>query len=302
MPLLPSGQQNYALGKALLESWGFGVTVGQTINLRRWWSAGQPQDQADDINAMFADESVRAIVALAGGFSAISVLDLFDYPLIQRNPKPFIGMSDITHYQWAMLSQCGLLGFHGNTITEGFASCFADAPAEDQALIKETYLRLLTDPSPLGALPTLAKRTCLNAGRAHGRFIGGTLKRFVALAGTSYFLPASFFDGAILFLEDIGESIYDLWANLHKLKHLGVLDRIAGMVVGKLTWVNEYFDEVDHPSPYEAILDVVQEFSFPILAADDFGHQISMLPLVFGLNGQIDASQLTIEFTESATS
>lgn len=301
LPLLPSGEQSFEQGKVLLESWGFELRSGKTIDLRRWWSAGQPQDQADEIHAMFADPSVRAIFTLAGGFSAISVLDLLDYELIRQYPKPFIGMSDITHYQWAMLAKCGLVGFHGNTLTEGFAGFYADAPAEEQAQLKDTYLRLLTDPNPLGELPTIAPRTCLRSGIAQGRLIGGTLKRFVALAGTDYYLPADFFDGAILFWEDIGESIYDLWAYLHKLKHLGVFEQISGMVIGKLTWVNEYFDEIDHPSPYEAVLDVLQEYSFPILAAEDFGHQRSMLPLVIGLETRIDSSRLSIALTEGAT-
>ena len=61
------------------------------------------------------------------------------------------------------------------------------------------------------------------------------------------------FDGAIFFWEEIGETLYDIALDLHTLRHLGIFERIAGMLVGKLTWVNEYFAEVEHPEPREAI-------------------------------------------------
>lgn len=301
LPLLPSWAGGYAQGRQLLQSWGFELVEGETIHRTHWWSAGRPDEQAADIHRMFADPSIRAIVTLAGGFSAMPVLDLLDYALIRQNPKPFIGMSDITLYQWAMLNKTGLVGFHGNTLLEGFADFYANAPEATQAALKQTYLHLLTEPTPLGRLPTIAERTCLKAGVAQGKLIGGNLKRFVALAGMDHFLPAAFFDGAILFWEEIGETLYDISLDLHKLKHLGVLDRIGGMIVGKLTWVNQYFDEIKHPEPYEAILDSLHSYDFPILAANDFGHQMSMLPLVFGLDTRIDCESLEIEMMESAT-
>ncbi|MEM7534123.1 MAG: LD-carboxypeptidase [Chloroflexota bacterium] len=301
LPLFSSWQSGYEQGKALLRSWGFELHEGNTIQLQHWWSAGTPREQAEDIHAMFIAPSIRAIVTLAGGFSALPVLDKLDYALIRQHPKPFIGMSDITLYHWAMLSQSGLLGFHGNTLLEGFADFYTNAPTEHQLQLKETYLHLLTDPTPLGTLPQLAERTCLRPGIAQGKLIGGNLKRFVTLTGTKYDLPKSMFDGAILFWEEIGETLYDISMNLYKLAHLGVFDQIAGMIIGKLTWVNQYFDEIDHPAPYEAILYILNDYSFPILAADDFGHQMSMLPLVMGLDTRIDSVQGTIELIEAAT-
>lgn len=106
---------------------------------------------------------------------------------------------------------------------------------------------------------------------------------------------------AFVFWEEIGDTLYDISLHLYKLKHLGVFDRISGMIIGKLTWVNQYFDEVNHPSPNEAILDVLKEYNFPILTADDFGHHMSMLPLVLGLDTRIDSNKLSIELTEAAT-
>jgi muramoyltetrapeptide carboxypeptidase len=300
LPLLPSLVGPYQTGKRTLESFGFCLKEGQTIQQRRWWSAGTPADQAADINAMFADPGIRGIVALAGGFSAIHVLDLLDYDLIRRDPKPFIGMSDNTFYQLAMYSQCGLVGFHGNTLTEGFGEFYEQALPAQQKIIADLYVRLLTVPKPLGSLPQLTSWENWRSGMAEGKLLGGTLRRLVGLAGTKYFPLLSEFEGAILFWEEIGETLYDITLNLKRLKHMGILERIGGMVIGKLVWVNQHFDEIEHPTPKEAVLDVLSDYTFPILAEVDFGHRQTMLPLPIGIMARMDSDRQQFELIEAA--
>jgi len=301
LPLFPSREADYEYGKQLLQSYGFRVKEGRTIRLKHWWSAGTPIEQAADINAMFADPDIHGIVCLAGGFSAIQVIDKLDYELIRRSPKPFIGMSDNTTYHLAMYAQCGLTGFHGNTILEGFGEFYRQVLPAHQKIIDDVYQRLLTDPSPLGKLPQLTEWECWRAGTAQGKLFGGVLRRFVGLAGTKYFPPLSEFDGAILFWEEIGETLYDITINLTKLKHLGILERISGMIIGKLTWINQFFEEVEHPTPNEAILDALADYTFPILAEVDFGHNQTMLPLPIGLTASLDSANKHFEILESAT-
>jgi muramoyltetrapeptide carboxypeptidase len=248
LPLMPSSWDVYEQGKQTLRSLGFEIKEGQTIGTQRWWSAGTPTAQATDINAMFADPDVRALIALTGGFSSMGVVDLLDYDLIGRNPKPLVGMSDVGVYQWAMFTKCGLVGFHGNNVLDGFGEFFHAAPPSQQTYLTEVYHHLLTETTPLGALQSLSQWECWRRGSAHGRLLGGNLKRVVPLVGTAYFPPLDTFDDAILFWEELGDTLYDISFNLYKLKHLGIFDRIGGMVVGKLVWINQYFDEIEHPS------------------------------------------------------
>lgn len=300
LPLLPSGYIHYETGKRVLESFGFHLREGRTIHLQRWWSAGSPEEQASDINQMFADPDVSGIVTLSGGFSAIHVLDLLDYEVIRQNPKPFIGMSDNTFYHLAMYSQCGLVGFHGNTVIEGFGEFFQQASKTQQEAIADLYVRLLTVPEPLGKIPHLSEWRCWRKGAAEGKLIGGTLRRLTGLAGTRFFSSLSEFDGAILFWEEIGETLYDITINLRRLEHMGILERIGGMLIGKLVWVNQFFDEFDHPSAEEAILDVLNDYSFPILAEVDFGHRQTMFPLPIGVKARMDSEKRTLELIETA--
>src|SRR3989344_239833 len=94
LPVFPRHQVQYERGKKLIQEMGFKIKEGKTIGKSRWWMSGTPKEVAEDINSMFAEKKVKAIMAHTGGYSAISVIDHLDYDLIRKNPKPFIGMSD----------------------------------------------------------------------------------------------------------------------------------------------------------------------------------------------------------------
>jgi muramoyltetrapeptide carboxypeptidase len=81
---------------------------------------------------------------------------------------------------------------------------------------------------------------------------------------------------------------------------MGILERIGGMLIGKLVWVNRYFDEIEHPTPKEAVLDVLSDYTFPILAEVDFGHRQTMVPLPIGITARMDSAKHLLELTETA--
>ncbi len=288
-PLLPEWHDQYERGKATLREMGFGITEGRTMRLRRGWAAGTPQDQAQDINAMFLDPEVKAIIAHAGGFPAMSVLDHLDYAAIRAHPKPFLGMSDITLYHLALFARCGMVGFHTDMLTDGLGDAWDRLDETRRAYLAHLYKQSLTSIVPIGPVEPGRRWECWRAGQARGPLIGGCLKRLTALAATPYFPPLAAFDGAILFWEEIGREIWDLLIDLYILKHMGILDRIAGMLIGKLTWINQSFAGIEYPSLREAIFDVIGDYRFPVMANMDFGHQIANIPLPIGINASFDA-------------
>jgi len=302
LPVLGINDERYHTGQHVLHALGFQTRNGRSIGPRRWWAAGTPQEIAADLNNMFADPQISAIIAAQGGFSAMGVLDCLNYDLIHAHPKPFLGMSDNTLYHLALFARCGLVGFHADNLMEGLGESAPSLGEGQRSQILEVYRALLTEDRPVGLIAPLTRWECWRSGRAQGPLIGGNLKRMTALAGTPYFPPIEEFNGALLFWEEIGETLYDITLNLHKLRHMGIFDRIAGMLVGKLVWINEYFPELEHPTPREAILDVVRVYSFPILAGLDFGHQTTNIPLPIGVRAAVDAQLGSFSLLEAAVS
>ncbi len=300
-PVLDTQREHYVSGERVLRELGFQVRMGRTVGGRRWWSAGSPAELAADLNAMFADPQIRAIVAAVGGFSAMGVLDLLDYDLIRAHPKPFLGMSDITLYHLALYSRCGLVGFHADNLTHGLGEFLPRLDRGKREVLLGVYRALLTDARPVGRVAPLTTWEPWHPGRASGPLIGGDLKRVAALAGTPYFPPAEAFEGALFFWEEIGAPLHDILLNLHQLRHRGIFDRIAGMLVGKL-WLPraEYPRELEYPTPREAVLDVLGAYDFPILGELDFGHLTANIPLPIGVRAALDAGSGEFSLLEAA--
>ncbi|MCA1668745.1 MAG: LD-carboxypeptidase [Thermomicrobia bacterium] len=299
LPVLPEWHDRYERGKSILRGMGFAIKEGRTMGLRHGWAAGTPHDQAADINAMFGDREVGAIIAHAGGFSAISVLGHLDYAAIRAHPKPFLGMSDITLYHLALFARCGLVGFHTDTLTEGLGAEWGDLDETRRAYLTQLYQQSLTSTVPIGPIEPGRAWECWRAGQARGPLIGGCLKRITALAATPYFPALAAFDGAILFWEEIGREIWDLSIDLSILKHLGIFDRIAGMLIGELTWINRSFAGITYPPLREVVFDVIGEYRFPVMANLDFGHHLANIPLPIGTEASFDAGSRAFALLEA---
>ena len=103
-----------------METLGFKVKIGNHVLERNGYLAGTDQQRADDINNMFEDETVKAIVCTRGGYGVARMLHMLNYDLIKRNPKVLIGYSDITALLYGIFSQTGLITFHGPVATSTF--------------------------------------------------------------------------------------------------------------------------------------------------------------------------------------
>jgi len=117
-------------------------------NARKRWGflAGTDRERASDLMKMFADRKVKAILCVRGGYGSARLLPLLDYRAIRKNPKIFIGYSDITSLHCAMLTQSNLISFHGPMLNSDFIK--DDLP--DFTL--QSFLRTLTQPSAPGSI------------------------------------------------------------------------------------------------------------------------------------------------------
>ncbi len=301
LPVLSSHRDRYEQGKLVIRNLGFKIKEGKTIGLKHWWSGGTPRQQAKDINSMFADPEVKAVMAHTGGHTSISVLEHLDYNLVKQNPKPFIGMSDISVYHLAFYAKCGLVGFHMDDVTHGFGWKWKKNEKHLAEFDKNVFLQFLTKNKAPGVVKPLTKWEMWREGKAGGHLIGGNLHLMANQVGTPYFPPPENFQGAILFWEDVGEYLYNIARSLYQLKYFGVFDQIAGMLIGKVTDIQKFeHKDVIEPTLRQTVLEVVKEYNFPILANMDFGHYTVNIPMPLGIKGSFDAAKRKLEFVESA--
>lgn len=244
--------------------------------------AGPDALRLADLHAAVADDEVAAIHCLRGGYGAMRLLDGIDTALVRAHPKLLIGYSDITALQalWCR---------------EGLPSLHAPMPASD--LVKpgreadaEALFTLLREGHRAGDVLAPALDPAFDGlrlpGRAEGLLIGGNLSLVAALLGTAYAWPAA---GAILFLEDINEDLYRVDRLLTQLRLAGVLDAVAGIVLGSFT-------EAAAPLPLlrELLLPLARRRGLPLLAGWPAGHGTPNRPLPMGLRVMLDADAGTL--------
>jgi muramoyltetrapeptide carboxypeptidase len=235
--------------------------------------AANDKQRLADLHAAFADPEVDAVLCLRGGYGCVRLLDRIDIELLSRHPKLLIGYSDITALH-ALRDGLGLPGLHAPMPTSDLLHAEAgDAAVDLFALLHRGLQSGDVIAPPIQAHP-------LNQGSAaEGRLIGGNLSLVAALLGTRWALQA---EGAILFLEDIGEEPYQVDRMLAQLRLCGVLDAVAGFLIGS-------FSEAEAP---DAVLaDYLQALNKPILAGWPSGHGRPNLPLPLGLSLQMDVMQ-----------
>ena len=222
---------NLQLAREAMEALGFKVKTGAHFAQRRGHLAGTDAERAGDLNAMFADQSVKAIVCTRGGSGAARLLPLLDYDAIRRNPKVLLGYSDITALHNAIHAKTGLVTFHG-PIGSGSWNRF-NVDQFQRVFFNRELMEYRNAVDAGDELVARRNRTItITGGKARGELVGGNLTVLTALAGSPY-LPD--FSGKILFLEDVSEAPYRVDRMFSTLKLMGALDKVAGVIFGECT-------------------------------------------------------------------
>ena len=295
----PSGalyeREPYAIATESLQALGLKVREAPNLRARYGHLAGSDRQRADDVNAMFADRGVHGLLAMTGGSGGNRMLPLVDYELIRRNPKFLGGFSDLTALINAVHARTGLVTFHAPL---GVSEWNAFSVEQFKRTVMQGEALVLSNPKADGdALAAKEGRiTTLRAGSARGPLLGGNLAVLASMAGSPYW-PR--FKGAILLLEDINEYIYRVDRMLSTLKLAGVLDQLAGVVLGAFTnctpgegygtlTLDEVFDDYFLP------------LNIPVYRGAQFGHIKRKFTLPIGLPAEMDANAGTLRLLSPA--
>ena len=245
----------------VFEDLGYEMVPGKTTGLRENRFAGSPAARAADIMAMFEDPAIEAIMCARGGYGGNRVLPLLDYDIIRKNPKIFVGFSDITGFLTSFAQKSGLVTFHGPMLTT--------YGKETVQYNLDTFQRVLSGRDGIRIDSTQACRArTLKPGVSSGPLWGGNLTLVIERLGTKDQLDTR---GSILFLEEIDEQLYAFERMLLHLRNSGSLDQIHGLVIGEMLEMGDG-DEPFGKDTDDIVLDVCSDFDFPIISNFPCGH------------------------------
>lgn len=257
---------------------GWTPVVGEHVRERLGYLAGSDAHRADDLNRFARDPEIDGIWCIRGGYGATRLLDAIDYDAWRRHPKTLIGYSDITALHAAVGRKAGLVTFHGPT---------ARGATNEHSL---AFLRGAVTSRGCQYFIEYPAATTLRPGRARGRLVGGNLAVLTAIVGTPY---APDFDGAILMLEDVNESVYRLDRMLTQLRLAGALDRLAGLVFGAFTEIPPDTSNEDRPLD-DLLAEFAQRAGVPCLSNFPMGHLDVQWTIPLGAPAWLDADDKTI--------
>ncbi|MBF0230672.1 MAG: LD-carboxypeptidase [Desulfamplus sp.] len=293
----PSGSfehDRFNIGINRLKSMGFNLYIPSAIYEKKRYLAGEDKLRADVINSLFEMRDIKAIICARGGFGAMRLLNYIDYDLIARNPKLFVGFSDITALLVTISERAMIKVVHGPVVTS-----LADT---NEATLQSLYEQLTSSydlnisfysqnlqekekaPSASSSYNWLslnAEKT-LRKGVASGKLTGGNLTTLCHLTGTA-FQPN--FDGSILFLEDLGEPPYKIDRMLTQMKLAGMFSGVKGVIVGSFEGYGhqEFLDEI--------ILEIFDNPEVPIVVGVDAGHGKTNISMRFATMVEINAGK-----------
>ena len=254
-------------------------------------------ERLDDLHSMFHDPEVKAVFAIRGGYGSMHLLDRIDYDLVRRNPKIFLGYSDITAMHLAFNRQARLITFHGpialSRFTDYTQKYFRKALFEIQSIGK------VTNPPESNELrPSHTLRT-IRPGLATGRLMGGNLTLISTTMGTPYEIDTR---GTILFLEDVDEEPYSIDRMLTHLRLAGKFDGVAGVIFGECQDCRPKDYKPSTTIPYglgEVLDNILGNLKVPVLYGLTIGHTDDQLTLPIGVNATLDATNGTLEIKEA---
>lgn len=268
-----------------LRAWGYAVRVGITLagDSPNYFS-GTDEERLADLQQALDDPSVKAILCARGGYGLSRIIDKIDFSAFVQAPKWIIGFSDVTVLHAHIYTHYKIATLHAP-----MANAFNDGGAEGEFVgslrneLEGKKAKYTSDVHPLN-----------RKGEAVGTLVGGNLSILAHLSGTPSEVKTK---GKILFLEDVGEYLYNIDRMLYQLKRNGRLDKLAGLIIGGFT------DMKDTTRPfgkdvYSIIHDIVAEYDYPVCFGFPVSHEKENYALKHGVGYKLKAGKHKVTLEE----
>ena len=277
-PSSPVSDEKLEMSVESIKFLGLEPVVMPSCNMARGYLAGPDKQRADDINTAFADDTIKGIFCLRGGYGTTRLLPMLDFDMIKNNPKVFIGYSDISSLHFNINQKCSLVTFHGPMPTTVYRV--------HEGFTNDSLRICLFAPEKLKTIgnPEGEEIITLREGYAKGTLVGGNLSLMAGTLGSPYEIDTK---GKILFIEDVDEMPFRLDKMLTALALAGKFRDCEGIILGTF----ERCEEADHPSLTlrEIIEEVVLPWNKPTILNLRAGHIYPQSTLPMGAEVSFEA-------------
>jgi muramoyltetrapeptide carboxypeptidase len=285
--ICPAGYMAYEKAQTCintLHQWGYKTKIGQTLgSASDNYFSGTDEERLQDLQQMLDDDSVHAVLCARGGYGVGRIIDQIKFKKFKKSPKWLIGFSDITVLHAHIYSNYKIATLHSP-----MAGAFNEDGADGKYVLSLKNVLEGKKSSYESGVHEFNRN-----GKGTGELVGGNLALLAHILGT----PSEFkTSGRILFIEDVGEYIYNVDRMLYQLKRAGKLDKLAGLIIGGFT------DMKDTERPfgkaiYEVIHDVVKDQKYPICFNFPVSHEKENYALKIGVRYKlkVDKSKVMLE-------
>jgi muramoyltetrapeptide carboxypeptidase len=268
-----------------LTDWGYKVVTGKTLGHQFNYFSGTDEERLQDLQQMLDDESIKAILCARGGYGTGRIIDRLHFKKFKEHPKWIIGFSDITALHSHIYKHYKIASMHAP-----MAAAFNDEE------YKNKYVQSLHDALIGRKADYVVEGNILNQnGKASGILVGGNLSLLAHLIGTSSDVKTK---NKILFIEDIGEYIYNVDRMMYQLKRSGKLEELKGLIIGRFSEMKD--TTIPFGQTTEAVIkDIVKEYDYPVCFGFPVSHDKENYALKIGVKYKLSVTTTSVELKES---
>lgn len=268
-----------------LKDWGYKVKIGKTIGSdSKNYFSGTDAERLQDLQEMMDDEEVNAVLCARGGYGTGRIIDQLSFKQFKKRPKWIIGYSDITVLHSHIYSN-----YYISTLHSPMASAFNEGGNTNEFVLS---LKAALEGKPTSI--TVPGNEFNRKGDEEGELVGGNLAILAHLVGTDSDIKTK---ERILFIEDVGEQLYNIDRMMHQLKRAGKLEKLNGLVFGIFSDIRD----TDRPfgTPLQEMLwNIIKDYDYPVCFDFPVSHTDKNYALKVGVRHRLKVGEKKVVLEE----
>lgn len=250
-----------------LTNWGLEVVVSDSVTAQFHMFAGDDTLRLNDMQEALDNPEIKTIICGRGGYGSVRLIDDLNFKKFKKQPKWLVGFSDITVFHSHIQHNFAIPTIHGQ-----MAKSFASSSVEALDSLHDALFG--TNPHIKYSQKDFPNRS----GEAEGILVGGNLAILHSIIASQSDFD---YDDKILFIEDVGETHYNIDRMLWTLKRAQKFSKLKGLIVGGFTSLKDS-DPAFGQRFEEIIFDKIKEFDYPVAFGFPAGHIDDNRALILG--------------------